>query len=51
MSDAVSSAMAEVQRLEATLEEDEVSKALRDKIISHPLYPELVNAYIDCQKV
>ncbi|KAF7838314.1 homeobox protein knotted-1-like 6 [Senna tora] len=52
ISDAPSSAVAEVQRAEAGLEEEEeVSKQLRAKIACHPLYPQLLEAYIDCQKV
>ncbi|KAK9080509.1 hypothetical protein SSX86_000267 [Deinandra increscens subsp. villosa] len=31
--------------------EDDISSANRDKIISHPLYPRLLEAYIACQKV
>lgn len=31
--------------------EDEVSSAIRTKIASHPLYPKLLQTYIDCQKV
>ncbi|KAJ6748533.1 HOMEOBOX PROTEIN TRANSCRIPTION FACTORS [Salix purpurea] len=31
--------------------EEEVSCAIRAKIASHPLYPKLLEAYIDCQKV
>ncbi|KDP31074.1 hypothetical protein JCGZ_11450 [Jatropha curcas] len=31
--------------------EEEVSSAIRAKIASHPLYPKLLEAYIDCQKV
>ncbi|GMY14876.1 homeobox protein knotted-1-like 6 [Fagus crenata] len=31
--------------------DDEVSGAIRAKIASHPLYPKLLQAYIDCQKV
>ncbi|XP_027368855.1 homeobox protein knotted-1-like 6 [Abrus precatorius] len=42
--DAVSS---EVGRVE----EDEVSKTFRAKIASHPLFPNLLDAYINCQKV
>ncbi|XP_054805393.1 homeobox protein knotted-1-like 6 isoform X2 [Prosopis cineraria] len=50
ISDAPSSVMAEVQRVEAGLEED-VSKKLRAKIFFHPLYPKLLDAYVECQKV
>lgn len=42
-------AAAEVRRLED--EDEEVSKKLRAKIASHPLYPQLLDAYIACQKV
>lgn len=31
--------------------EEEVSSTIRAKIASHPLYPKLLQAYIDCQKV
>ncbi|EEF51975.1 homeobox protein knotted-1-like 6 isoform X2 [Ricinus communis] len=31
--------------------EEEVSSAIRAKIAAHPLYPKLLQAYIDCQKV
>lgn len=31
--------------------EEDVSKALRDKVASHPLFPYLLHAYIDCHKV
>ncbi|KAK4264355.1 hypothetical protein QN277_025547 [Acacia crassicarpa] len=52
--DAPSSLVADqVSRVEAGLEEDdeEDSKKLRAKIFCHPLYPKLLDAYIDCQKV
>ncbi|XP_028769945.1 homeobox protein knotted-1-like 6 [Neltuma alba] len=50
--DAPSSLMVKVQRVEARLDEDEQdSKKLRAKIFCHPLYPKLLDAYIDCQKV
>ena len=42
------SMVAEIQRGSS---EEEVSSAIRAKIASHPLYPELLQAYIDCQKV
>lgn len=32
-------------------DEDEISKVLRAKVASHPLFPQLLHAYIDCQKV
>ncbi|OMO59984.1 hypothetical protein CCACVL1_24486 [Corchorus capsularis] len=32
-------------------QKEEVSSAIRAKIASHPLYPKLLQAYIDCQKV
>jgi hypothetical protein len=47
VSDAASM-VAEIQRGGA---EEEVSGATRAKIASHPLYPKLLQAYIDCQKV
>jgi len=31
--------------------EDDVSEVLRDKVASHPLFPHLLHAYIDCHKV
>ncbi|CAJ1975119.1 unnamed protein product [Sphenostylis stenocarpa] len=31
--------------------EEDVSKALRAKVASHPLFPHLLHAYIDCHKV
>jgi hypothetical protein len=31
--------------------QEEASCAIRAKIASHPLYPKLLEAYIDCQKV
>ncbi|KAL5813850.1 hypothetical protein ACOSQ4_024491 [Xanthoceras sorbifolium] len=34
-----------------TTSEEEVSSAIRAKIASHPLYPKMLEAYIDCQKV
>lgn len=42
------SMVAEIQRGGSA---DEVSRAMRAKIASHPLYPKLLEAYIDCQKV
>ncbi|EOY20766.1 PREDICTED: homeobox protein knotted-1-like 6 [Theobroma cacao] len=42
------SMVAEIQRGGC---EEEVSSAIRAKIASHPLYPKLLQAYIDCQKV
>ena len=52
ISDTVPPTAVEVPRLEACMEEEEdAAKALRDKIASHPLYPKLLYAYIDCQKV
>ncbi|KAK1363126.1 homeobox protein knotted-1-like 6 [Heracleum sosnowskyi] len=35
----------------STGSEDELSNAIRAKIASHPLYPKLLQAYMDCQKV
>ncbi|XP_022735634.1 homeobox protein knotted-1-like 6 [Durio zibethinus] len=42
------SMVAEIQRGGS---EEEVSSAIRAKIASHSLYPKLLQAYIDCQKV
>ncbi|XP_057952297.1 homeobox protein knotted-1-like 6 [Malania oleifera] len=42
------SMVAEVQRGGS---EEEISSAIRAKIASHPLYPKLIQAYVDCQKV
>ncbi|XVE57163.1 hypothetical protein DITRI_Ditri04bG0069900 [Diplodiscus trichospermus] len=42
------SMVAEIQRGRC---EEEVSSAIRAKIASHPLYPKLLQAYIDCRKV
>ncbi|KAH7510611.1 hypothetical protein FEM48_ZijujUnG0107300 [Ziziphus jujuba var. spinosa] len=41
---------AEIQRGTSSVD-DEVSRVIREKIASHPLYPKLLQAYIDCQKV
>ncbi|XP_050225437.1 homeobox protein knotted-1-like 6 [Mercurialis annua] len=49
VSDAASM-VAEMQRSGGSSEE-EVSSAIRAKIASHPLYPKLLQSYIDCQKV
>ncbi|WCJ36095.1 Homeobox protein knotted-1-like 1 [Euphorbia peplus] len=35
----------------ASSSQDDFSSAIRAKIASHPLYPSLLQAYIDCQKV
>lgn len=32
-------------------DKEDVSKALRAKVASHPLFPQLLHAYIDCHKV
>uniref|UniRef100_A0A5B7AQQ0 Putative homeobox protein knotted-1-like 6 n=1 Tax=Davidia involucrata TaxID=16924 RepID=A0A5B7AQQ0_DAVIN len=48
VSDAAS-VVAEIQR--STGSQGEISTAIRTKISSHPLYPQLLQAYIDCQKV
>ncbi|KAJ0049508.1 hypothetical protein Pint_15475 [Pistacia integerrima] len=40
----------EIQR-NGSDEQAAVSSAIRAKIASHPLYPKLLEAYIDCQKV
>lgn len=55
-SDAASSlmvavAVAEIQRNNTITSEEQVSNAIRAQIASHPLYPKLLQAYIDCQKV
>lgn len=49
-SSAISDA-ASIQRNNSTGSEDDISSAIRAKIASHPLYPKLLQAYIDCQKV
>ncbi|KAF6135005.1 hypothetical protein GIB67_014054 [Kingdonia uniflora] len=33
------------------VEEDEITRTIKAKIASHPRYPSLLQAYIDCQKV
>lgn len=44
------SVIAEIPR--AGFEDDQVSStAIRAKIASHPLYPKLLQAHIDCHKV
>lgn len=48
VSDAASM-VAEMQRGGSS--EEELSSVIRAKIASHPLYPKLLEAYIDCQKV
>nr|XP_023908144.1 homeobox protein knotted-1-like 6 [Quercus suber] len=52
VSDATSM-VAEIQRGGGgrTSSDEEASGAIRAKISSHPLYPKLLQAYIDCQKV
>ncbi|CAK9138597.1 unnamed protein product [Ilex paraguariensis] len=42
---------ASMQRSVGGLEEESNTEAKRAKIASHPLYPKLLSAYIDCQKV
>lgn len=42
------SMVAQIQRVGS---EEDVSSAIRAKIASHPFYPKLLQAYIDCQKV
>ncbi|XP_022134695.1 homeobox protein knotted-1-like 6 isoform X2 [Momordica charantia] len=41
--------MVEIQRARAV--EEESAAAIRAKIASHPLYPKLLEAFVDCQKV
>lgn len=36
---------------EAAAESDNMSDLIKSQIATHPLYPELVSAYISCQKV
>ncbi|KAJ8753491.1 hypothetical protein K2173_022732 [Erythroxylum novogranatense] len=43
------SPVAEIQK--SGMLQEEVSSTIRTKIASHPLYPKLLEAYIDCQKV
>ena len=50
-SSAVSDEASMVAEIERGGPADEVSRAIRAKIASHPLYPKLLEAYIDCQKV
>lgn len=50
-SSAVSDAASMVAEIQRGVSGEEVSGATRAKIASHPLYPKLVQAYIDCQKV
>lgn len=50
-SSAVSDAASMVAEIQRGVSDEEVSGATRAKIVSHPLYPKLVQAYIDCQKV
>lgn len=52
VSDAASMAAAEAQRGSGGGGfADEVSGGVREKIASHPLYPKLLEAYIECRKV
>ncbi|KAG6587466.1 Homeobox protein knotted-1-like 6, partial [Cucurbita argyrosperma subsp. sororia] len=37
--------------LVAVVSEEESAGAIREKIASHPLYPRLVDAFVDCQKI
>ncbi|XP_061349298.1 homeobox protein knotted-1-like 6 [Gastrolobium bilobum] len=46
-----SSSDAESSKVVLQQDEDEVSKVLGAKVASHPLFPQLLHAYIDCQKV
>lgn len=50
-SSGISDAASMVPEIQKTGSEEEVSSAIRAKIASHPLYPKLLEAYIDCQKV
>lgn len=38
-------------KVEAAAESDNMSDLIKSQIATHPLYPELVSAYISCQKV
>jgi hypothetical protein len=51
VSSVVSDAASMVAEIQRGGSEEEVSGATRAKIASHPLYPKLLQAYIDCQKV
>lgn len=51
VSSVVSDAASMVAEIQRGGTEEEVSGATRAKIASHPLYPKLLQAYIDCQKV
>lgn len=52
VSDAASMAAAEVHRRGGGGGfADDVSGGVREKIASHPLYPKLLESYIDCRKV
>lgn len=50
-SSAVSDASSMAAEIQRGGSEEEVSSTIRAKIASHPLYPKLLEAYIDCQKV
>ncbi|CAK9158155.1 unnamed protein product [Ilex paraguariensis] len=47
----VASMTPEVQRGPHRDEDDDASSVIKAKIASHPSYPKLLDAYIDCQKV
>ncbi|KAK9278707.1 hypothetical protein L1049_028282 [Liquidambar formosana] len=49
-SSAISDAASMVAEIQRGGSDEEVSSAIRAKIASHPLYPKLLEAYIDCQK-
>ena len=48
---AVSDATSMVAQIQGGGSGDEVSSAIRTQIATHPLYPKLLHAYIECQKV
>ena len=48
---AVSDAASMVAEIQGVVSGEEVSNAIRAKIATHPLYPKLIHAYIECQKV
>ncbi|KAA8542283.1 hypothetical protein F0562_023581 [Nyssa sinensis] len=50
-SSALSDAASMVAEIQRTGSEEEISSVIRTKISSHPLYPKLLEAYVDCQKV
>ena len=48
---AVPNAASMVAQIQGGGSGDEVSSAIRTQIATHPLYPKLLHAYIECQKV